>query len=81
MKLKVYADRSGKILATHRPAPGGKDAPASVRIDVEGGYEHEVEVPDHILGPGSIHRLHEEYRVDLTGGSPKLMPARHPSGR
>ncbi len=81
MKLKVYADRAGKILATFRPAPGGKDAPTNVRIEVEGGYEHEIDVPDHLLTPASIHRLHEDHRVDLSGGSPRLINARNPSGR
>lgn len=73
MKLKVFADRSGKILATFRPASRGKDAPSSVRIDVEGGHEHEIEIPDVLVAPESIHKLHSEYRVDLTGPAPKLI--------
>jgi hypothetical protein len=80
MKLKVYADRTGKILATFRPAPGGKDAPTNVRMEVDGGSEHEIDIPEHVVTPGSIHKLHEEYRVDLTGGSPRLIKARSPSG-
>ncbi len=73
MKLKVYADRSGKILATFRPTSGGKDAPSKVRIDVEGGHEHEIDVPDELVAPESIHKLHSEYRVDFTGPAPKLI--------
>jgi hypothetical protein len=73
MKVKVFADRSGKILATFRPTSGGKDAPSHVRIDVEGGHEHEIEVPDDLVVPESIHKLHSEYRVDSTGPAPKLI--------
>jgi hypothetical protein len=76
MKLKVFADRSGKILGTFRPASGGTHPPPNLRIDVEGGHEHEIEVPDDLVAPGSIHKLHEDYRVDLTGPAPKLIKAR-----
>lgn len=76
MKLKVFADRSGKILATFRPASGGKDAPSGVRIEVDGGHEHDIEVPEDLLTPQAIHRLHSEYRVDLTGPAPKLIKPR-----
>jgi hypothetical protein len=74
MKLKVVADKSGKILATFRPS-GGKNNPTSVRIQVEGGHEHELEVQDELLAPGSVHKLHTEYRVDVTGQAPKLVKA------
>lgn len=73
MKLKVFADRSGKIVATFRPASQGKDAPSNVRMDVDGAHEHEIEVPDDLVAPESIHRLHSEYRVDLTGPTAKLV--------
>lgn len=76
MKMKVFADRSGTILATFRPSSGGKDAPSHVRLDVEGAREHEIEVPDDLVAPTSIHRLHSEYRVDLTGPAPKLIKPR-----
>ncbi len=76
MKLKVFADRSGKILATFRPTSEGKDAPSHLRIDVDGGHEHEIEVADELLEPKSIHKLHSEYRVDLTGRAPKLIKPR-----
>ncbi len=76
MKLKVFADRSGTILATFRPSSGGKDAPPHVRLDVEGAHEHEVEVSDDLAAPASIHRLHSEYRVDLSGPAPKLIKPR-----
>jgi hypothetical protein len=72
MKLKVFADPSGKILATFRPTSGGKGAPSSVRIHVEGGHEHEIDISDDLVAPESIHKLHSEYRVDLTGPAPKL---------
>jgi len=76
MKMKVYADRSGKILATFRPLSGGKGAPSHVRIEVDGGHEHDIEVPDDLLAPASIHKLHAEYLVDLTGPAPKLIKPR-----
>ncbi len=76
MKLKVFADRSGKILATFRPTSGGKDAPSHLRIDVDGASEHEVEVSDDLLTPAAIHKLHAEYRVDLSGPAPKLVKPR-----
>jgi hypothetical protein len=75
MKLKVYADRSGRILATFRPASGGTHPPSSVRIDVEGAHEHEVEVADHLLTGESIHKLHAEYRIEVAGGAAKLVKA------
>ena len=40
MKMKVIADRSGKILATHRPTSGGGDAPTGMRVVMEVGHEH-----------------------------------------
>ena len=76
MKLKVFADRSGKILATFRPASRGKDAPTNMRIEVDGGHEHEIDVTDDLVASEAIHRLHLEYRVDLTGAAPKLIKSR-----
>jgi hypothetical protein len=76
MKLKVFADRSGKILATFRPTSGGKGAPSHLRIDVDGGHEHEIDVADDLLEPKSVHKLHSEYRLDLTGAAPKLIKLR-----
>ena len=76
MKVKVFADRSGKILATFRPTSGGKGAPSHLRIDVDGGHEYEIEVGDDLLEPKVVHKLHSEYRVDLTGAAPKLIKAR-----
>lgn len=76
MKLKVFADRSGKILATFRPTSGVKGAPSSFRIDVGGAQEHEIEISDDLVAPESIHKLHAEYRVDLTGPAPKLTKAK-----
>lgn len=73
MKLKVFADRSGKILATFRPTSGEKGAPSSFRIDVEGAHEHEIEISDDLVAPKSIHKLHSEYRLDLTGPAPRLI--------
>lgn len=73
MKVKVYADRSGKILATSRPAQGSKGAPTHMRLEVAGGYEHEIDVPDDLLTPQSAHRLHMEHRVDLSGPAPRLV--------
>lgn len=76
MKLQVFADRSGKILATFRPTSGGKGAPSQLRLEVDGGHEHEIDVPDELLEPKSVHKLHLEYRVDLTGAAPKLIKSR-----
>jgi hypothetical protein len=76
MKMKVYADRSGKILATSRPAQASKGAPSHMRIEVQGGYEHEIEVPDDLLTPQSAHRLHSEYRVDLSGSAARLIQSK-----
>lgn len=76
MKLKVFADRSGKILATYRPTSGGKGAPSHMRIEVDGAHEHEIEVPDDLVAPAAIHKLHSEYRVDLSGAAPKLVKPR-----
>lgn len=75
MKLKVYTDRSGKILATFRPTVPKKGDPTGVRMHVEGGHEHEVEISDDLLAPESIHKLHSEYRVDVSGPAPKLIKA------
>jgi len=76
MKLKVFADQSGRILATYRPASGGKDAPTHLRFGVKGGYEHDIEVSDDLLKPSSIAVLHAEYRVDASGPAPKLVRPR-----
>lgn len=73
MKLKVFADASGKILGTFRPTSGGKGAPSSVRIDIDGAREHEIEVPDELAA--SVHRLHSEYRIDSADPTPKLVKA------
>jgi len=73
MKVKIFADRSGKILATYRPASGGKDAPSNMRVEVDGGQAHELEVHDALLAANSIQKLHTEYRLDLTGATPKLI--------
>ena len=76
MKLKVFVDQSGKILATFRPTSEGKGAPSRMRLDVEGGHEHEIEIADDLLAPESIHKLHSEYRVDLSGPAPKLIKSK-----
>ena len=76
MKMKVIADRSGKILATHRPTSGGGDAPTGMRVVMEGGHEHEVDIPAELVTPASINKLHSDYLVDLTGTAPKLIKAR-----
>lgn len=73
MKIKVFADQSGKILGTFRPTPGGKGAPTHVRMEVQGAHEHEIDVPDDLVAPGSTHKLHAEYRVDAAGPAPKLV--------
>lgn len=73
MKVKIFVDRSGKILATFRPASGGKGAPANLRVEVKGGQEHEVEIQEELLTPKSIHKFHSEYRLDLSGATPKVV--------
>ncbi len=73
MKMKVIADRSGRILATYRPTSGGGDAPTGMRVEVEGGHEHEVDIPAELVAPASIPKLHSEYLIDLTGTVPKLI--------
>jgi hypothetical protein len=73
MKVKVFADPSGKILATSRSATGSKSAPTHMRLEVAGAHEHELEIPDELLTPQSVHKLHTEHRVDLTGPSPRLI--------
>jgi hypothetical protein len=73
MKLKVYADQSGKILATFRPTATKKGDPTGVRMHVKDAQEHEIEVSDDLLTPSSVHKLHTEYRVDVTGTAPKLV--------
>jgi hypothetical protein len=76
MKMKVIADRSGRILATYRPMSGGGDAPSGMRVEVEGGHEHEVDIPTELVAPALIHKLHSEYLIDLTCTVPKLIKPR-----
>jgi hypothetical protein len=73
MKVKVYADHAGQILATSRSASASKGAPSSLRMEVKGAREHELEIPDDLLTPQSVHKLHSEHRVDLSGSAPKLI--------
>ncbi len=73
MKIKVFADKSGKIVGTFSPTKGKGGSPSSMRMSIAGSHEHEMEIADHLLKPGSIEKLHSEYRVDSTGHAPKLV--------
>jgi len=73
MKIKVFADKSGKIIGTFRPTSGGQSSPSSMRMAIAGSHEHEMEIADHLLKPESIHLLHAGYRVDSSGQAPKLV--------
>jgi len=74
--MKVITDQSGRILATYRPSLGGGEAPIGMRVEVKGGQEHEVDIPDELVAPALIHKLHSEYLIDLTSKVPKLIKPR-----
>jgi hypothetical protein len=73
-KVTIITDQSGSIVGTFQVGKPSKDAPTHARIRArEGQCVHDLEVPDALANPSSIHKLHSTHRVETRGGSAKLV--------
>ena len=73
-KVTLVTDNSGNIIGTFQAGPPSKGAPTHVRLrPLEGQQIHEVDVPDKLVGPTVVQNLHATHRIDLEGGSARLV--------
>ena len=73
MKIYILLNNVGEIIGTYKPTPDKSGLSGMISPVGAGHSVREVEVPDELTTPESITKLHEMYRVEVTGNIAKII--------